>query len=413
MSNLNLLLEKYAKLLVNVGANVQRDQRVVVSCSTDNNKFARLVTKEAYNVGAKEVIINWYDDEVSLLDVLNQSVETYSEVPNHLVERYRYFVSENVCFIHITSEVPGIFKDADSKKLMASRIARHEKLQFYNDHVMSNGTQWTIGAVPNPVWAKKVFPNAKTDEEAVSLLWDAILNASRVTIDKDPVLEWEKHNKELSKHTKLLNNYNFKYLHFKNSLGTDLTVELVKNHIWLGGAEKSSKGVIFNANIPTEEVFTMPYKFGTEGKVVATKPLNYEGKLIEDFYLVFKDGKVVEFDAKKEKVALESLLNTDEGSKYIGEIALISHDSPISNMNILFYETLFDENASCHMALGKAYPINIKNGPQMEIKELEKLGYNESINHVDFMFGSSDMEIIGEKESGEKIQIFKEGNFVI
>jgi len=413
MKNLDILLQKYAKLIVEVGANVQKDQRVVVSCSTDNNKFARLVTKEAYNVGAKEVIINWYDDEVSLLDVLNQSVETYSEVPNHLVERYRYFVSENVCFIHITSEVPGIFKDADSKKLMASRIARHEKLQFYNDHVMSNGTQWTIGAVPNPVWAKKVFPNAKTDEEAVSLLWDAILKASRVTIDKDPVLEWKNHNQDLSNHTKLLNDYNFKYLHFKNSLGTDLTVELVKNHIWLGGAEKSSKGVIFNANIPTEEVFTMPYKYGTQGKVVATKPLNYEGKLIEDFYLVFKDGKVVEYDAKKEKVALESLLNTDEGSKYIGEIALISHDSPISNMNILFYETLFDENASCHMALGKAYPINIKNGPNMEMEELEALGYNNSINHVDFMFGSHDMEIVGEKESGEKVEIFKKGNFVI
>jgi aminopeptidase len=196
-------------------------------------------------------------------------------------------------------------------------------------------------------------------------------------------------------------------------LGTDLTVELVKNHIWLGGAEKSSKGVIFNANIPTEEVFTMPYKYGTQGKVVATKPLNYEGKLIEDFYLVFKDGKVVEYDAKKEKVALESLLNTDEGSKYIGEIALISHDSPISNMNILFYETLFDENASCHMALGKAYPINIKNGPNMEMEELEALGYNNSINHVDFMFGSHDMEIVGEKESGEKVEIFKKGNFVI
>ena len=260
---------------------------------------------------------------------------------------------------------------------------------------------------------QKVFPNAKTDEEAVSLLWDAILKASRVTIDKDPVLEWKNHNKYLSNHTKLLNDYNFKYLHFKNSLGTDLTVELVKNHIWLGGAEKSSKGVIFNANIPTEEVFTMPYKYGTQGKVVATKPLNYEGKLIEDFYLVFKDGKVVEYDAKKEKVALESLLNTDEGSKYIGEIALISHDSPISNMNILFYETLFDENASCHMALGKAYPINIKNGPNMEMEELEALGYNNSINHVDFMFGSDDMEIIGEKESGEKVEIFKKGNFVI
>lgn len=413
MNNLNILLEKYAKLLVKVGANVQPNQRVLITSSTDNNKFARLVVKEAYNAGAKEVIVNWYDDEVSLMDVLNQSVETYSEVPLHLVERYKHFVDEGFCFIHIASEIPGLFKDADSSKMMASRIARYEKLSFYNNHVMSNGTQWTIGAVPNPVWAKKIFPQAKSKAEAVKLLWEAIFTACRVKLDNDPVEEWKKHNKTLRKHNDILNGHNFKYLHFKNNLGTDITVELIKDHIWLGGAEQSLKGVTFNANIPTEETFTMPYKYGTNGKVVATKPLNYEGKLIEDFYLVFENGKVVDYDAKKEKVALESLLNSDEGSRYIGEIALISHDSPISNMNILFYETLFDENASCHMALGKAYPINLKGGTEMEMEDLESLGYNNSMNHVDFMFGSADMEIIGEKESGEKVQIFAKGNFIL
>ncbi len=413
MTKLNELLEKYAKLIVRVGANVQKDQRVLITSSTDNNQFARLIVKEAYKAGAKEVSLSWYDDEIALMSAVSQDIKTYQEVPNYLVEMFKHYKDEEFAHIHIVSENPGLFKDVDSNKLMARRRSRKEKLSFFDDFMMSNGSQWTIAAVPNPIWAMKVFPDSRSVEAAMIKLWDAILQACRVAIDNDPVVEWEKHNEALRKHNQLLNDYNFKYLHFKNSLGTNLTVELIKGHIWLGGAEKTQKGVFFNANIPTEETFTMPYKFGTQGKVVATKPLNYEGKLIEDIYLVFKDGKVIEYDAKREKVALESLLNTDEGSKYIGEIALISHNSPISKMNILFYETLFDENASCHMALGKAYPINIKGGSDMEMETLEALGYNNSVNHVDFMFGSSDMEIIGEKESGEKVKIFQKGNFII
>ncbi|MFA5526958.1 MAG: aminopeptidase, partial [Acholeplasmataceae bacterium] len=222
-----------------------------------------------------------------------------------------------------------------------------------------------------------------------------------------------KHNEVLLAHNKLLNNYNFKHLHFKNKLGTDLIVELVKDHVWAGGGEHALNGTYFNPNIPTEETFTMPYKWGTRGKVVATKPLNYQGKLIEDFYLIFKDGKVVEFDAKKEKDALENLLNTDENSRYIGEIALISHNSPISNTNILFLNTLIDENASCHMALGRAYPMNVKNGVNTPIEELEKIGYNNSMVHADFMFGSEDMEIIGLTQDDKEVVVFKNGNFVI
>jgi aminopeptidase len=277
---------------------------------------------------------------------------------------------------------------------------------------MGNRAPWTIVAAPNPVWAKQVFP--KLDEDAaLEALWNAIFDASRVTIDNDPVQAWNDHNRTLLAHNQILNAYNFKHLHFKNALGTDLIVELVKDHVWAGGGEHDTKGIYFNPNIPTEETFTMPYKWGTRGKVVATKPLNYQGKLIDDFYLVFDQGKVVEFDAKKEKQALENILNTDEGSRYIGEIALISHDSPISNTNILFLNTLFDENASCHMALGRAYPMNVKNGIHTSIEELEKIGYNNSMNHVDFMFGSQDMEIVGLTHDGKKVQVFKNGNFVI
>lgn len=278
--------------------------------------------------------------------------------------------------------------------------------------MMGNKAQWTIIAAPNQMWAKQVFPDANEDE-AVEKLWEAIFNASRVFSDNDPIEEWAKHNETLLKHNQVLNDYNFDHLLFKNSLGTDLKVQLVEDHIWAGGGENAANGTYFNPNIPTEETFTMPYKFGTEGKVVSTKPLNYQGKLIEDFWLVFKDGKVVDFGAKKEEATLKSLLDTDEGSRYIGEIALISHDSPISNTNILFLNTLFDENASCHMALGRAYPMNIKGGIGAPIAELEKRGYNNSFNHVDFMFGSEDMEITGVTQDGKSVKVFEKGNFVI
>ena len=277
---------------------------------------------------------------------------------------------------------------------------------------MGNHTQWCVIAAPNPVWASKVFPNLKQDE-AMDALWNAILKASRVTEDNDPVLEWEKHGKALAKHNKIMNDYQFEALRFKNGLGTDIEVKLVKNHIWCGGLDESTKGVDFNANIPTEENFTMPHKYGINGKVVATKPLDYQGNLIENFWLEFKDGKVVKYGAEKHEATLKNLLESDEGSSRLGEIALISHDSPISNTGILFFNTLFDENASCHMALGRAYPVNVEGGTDMSPEDLEKVGYNNSLVHCDFMFGSKDMAIEGITKDGKKVQIFKNGNYII
>jgi aminopeptidase len=262
------------------------------------------------------------------------------------------------------------------------------------------------------VWAKKVFPDMEEDK-AEEALWDAIFKASRVTEDNDPVKEWNEHNARLIKHNKILNDFQFKALHFKNEIGTDLTVELVENHVWSGGQEEATTGTVFNPNIPTEENFTMPLKTGVNGKVVATKPLDYQGNLIEDFWLEFKDGKVVDYDAKEGKDNLKNLIEFDEGSSYLGEVALIGYDSPISQSNILFFNTLFDENASCHLALGRAYPMNIQGGTEMSKEELEKCGYNNSMAHVDFMFGSKDLDIVGETKDGKKVQIFKDGNFVI
>jgi aminopeptidase len=405
-------LNKLARLAVRTGVNVQKGQHVIVWATTEAVTLVREIVTEAYKAGAAKVSVDWSDDIVSHESLLYMDEEALTDVPAWLVHKTRHQMEEGACYISVSSPVPGLNADLDASKIQKASVARQKALSFFQTHMMGNKTQWTIVAAPNVTWAEKVFGD-KSGDEAVEALWDAIFQASRVTGDNDPVAEWESHNKRLSAHNAILNGYNFKSLRFKNSLGTDLVVELVRNHVWAGGAEKAGNGAIFNPNIPTEENFTMPYKWGTKGKVVATKPLNYQGRLIEDFHLIFEDGKVVEFDAKKEKEALQNILDTDEGSRYIGEIALISHDSPISNTGILFLNTLFDENASCHMALGRAYPMNIKDGNDTPLEKLQEAGYNLSMVHSDFMFGSADMEITGTTHDGHTVTVFKDGNFVI
>ncbi|HPD99953.1 MAG TPA: aminopeptidase [Bacillota bacterium] len=407
-----ILVEKLANLAVKIGANVQKDQIVVVNAPTQAADIARKVVKKAYEAGAKRVIINWRDELVGRYSYEYETIETLSDIPQYSIDRMRYFVDNGACVISIVSPIPGANKGVDPSKMQAAGIASSKALNFYREHMMGNRSQWTIIAASNPVWAKKVFPNME-EQEADEALWQAIFNASRVNEQTDPIEEWNKHNKSLINHNKILNDYQFDSLHFTNSLGTDLTIKLVENHVWSGGQEKATTGVVFNPNIPTEENFTMPHKYGVNGKVVATKPLDYQGNLIEDFWLEFKEGKVVSYDAKKEKSTLKNLLEFDEGSSYLGEVALISYNSPISQANILFFNTLFDENASCHLALGRAYPMNIKGGTSMNIKELEKYGYNNSMSHSDFMFGSEDMNIVGITKDGKEVQIFKNGNFVI
>lgn len=406
------LLKKFAKVAVETGVNVQKDQLVWVRSSVETKDLARLIVEAAYEAGAKEVAVQWNDPYVSRTGYDYMTAETLEEVPEWSVEKVKDFIAKGGCAISITSPIPGLNKGVDPEKLQREGIARSKKLKFYSDHMMGNHTQWSIVAAPNQVWAEKVFPELK-GEEAIEALWNAIFEASRVTEDNDPVKEWEEHNERLLTHNRILNENNFESLHFKNSLGTDLVVKLVENHVWAGGGENTTKGVYFNPNIPTEENFTMPHMYGVDGRVVATKPLNYNGNLIEDFYLDFEEGKVVAYDAKKAKETLKSLIEFDEGSSRLGEVALISHNSPISNSGILFYNTLFDENASCHLALGRSYPMNIKGGTSMTQEELTAANANNSMTHVDFMFGSEDMDIVGTKKDGTKVQIFKDGNFVI
>jgi len=406
------LLEKYAKIAVQIGANVQKNQRLIVNSSTETRELARVIAKQAYIVGAKSVDIIWNDAYIARYGYEYMSDAELSTVPEWTIQRYHHYVDEGACLISITSPITGINEGVDSSKIQKANVAMSKAISFFRNHTMSNHTQWCVIAAPNAVWAKKVFPN-KPEAEAIDALWEAILKASRVREDNDPVAEWEKHNTILAKHNKILNSHQFASLHFQNKLGTNVTVKLVENHIWCGGVENSTKGVEFNANIPTEETFTMPHKYGVDGTVFATKPLDYQGNLIEDFWLEFKNGKVVAYGAKKQQNTLKNLLESDEGSSRLGEIALISHDSPISNSGILFLNTLFDENASCHMALGRAYPINVKGGVDMTPEQLEAVGYNSSLVHCDFMFGSADMHIVGTTHEGKKVEIFKNGNFII
>ncbi|MBE6104518.1 MAG: aminopeptidase, partial [Erysipelotrichaceae bacterium] len=340
------------------------------------------------------------------------TVEELSNIPDYNVERIKYEHGRKACYLNISSSTPGLMSDIDPQKMQASRIAGMKKMAPYMSYTMNNEGQWCVIALPNPKWAMKVFPD-KNEEDAVKALWDAILLSVRVREDNDPVEEWERHDAELMKHCDILNEHQFKAVHFKNEKGTDLTVNLVKDHIWVGGGCTTPEGVFFNPNMPTEECFCMPDRNNVNGKVYASKPLSYSGRVIEDFWFEFKDGIVVDYGAAKHKDALDELLNTDEGSRHLGEVALISYDSPISNLNILFYNTLFDENASCHLALGRCYPENVKGGIEMNEEELKKVGGNSSMNHVDFMFGTSDMTVTGIKEDGSEVEVFRNGNFCI
>lgn len=411
MDKKQILLEKLAELAVKVGVNVQTNQIVLVSSPLNAAPLVKLIQKYAYIAGAKKVYIDWSDDELTRNYYTYASSETLSELEDFQLEKLKYLVANNACRISIDSRNPFAMVGMDMAKIAASRRAIGPKTMFFSNHYGSSKSQWTIVAYPNDEWAKSVFPNSTIDE-AWDKLFDAIMYTSRVTLDNDVKEEWQNHAKKLEEHSKVLNDLNFKTLHFKNNLGTDLEIELVEKHLWAGGGEMGENGVYFMPNIPTEEVFTMPHKDKVNGKVVSTKPLNYQGCLIEDFYLIFKDGKVVEYNAKKGLDALKSLIELDEGSSRLGEVALISYNSPISNLNILFNDTLFDENASCHLALGNAYSMNVEDGTTMKEEDLIKLGYNVSITHVDFMFGSSDMEITGITHDEKIVQIFKKGNFV-
>lgn len=402
-------LRKYAALAVKVGVNIQKEQTLILNSPIECAPFARMISEIAFEEGARDVVINWNDELSSKIKYLKAPEEIFDIVPEWQKEFYTSYAREGAAFLSISASDPEIMKDVNPQRIARFQKSRRSALKEYSDRLMSNKNSWSIVSIPTEAWAKKVFPNVST-EEAIEKMWDAIFKIVRVD-KEDPVSAWEEHKNNLEKNMKILNDYNFKYLYYKNSLGTDLKIELPKDHIWLGGADSTQDGVEFIANMPTEEVFTLPLKTGVNGTIVSSKPLNCNGNLVENFSLTFKDGKIIDLKAEKGYDSLKHLIETDEGSHYLGEVALVPHDSPISNSNIVFYNTLYDENASCHLAIGKAYPVCLKNSENMSEEELDLAGVNNSLVHDDFMIGTADLEITGITYDNKEIPVFKNGNW--
>lgn len=405
------MYDKLAELVVKKGVNVQKDQPVVINASIRDAEFVKKVVKNAYEAGARYVSVEWRDSDITKMGYQYMSNETLSEIPQWQYDKRKYQQDGGACYLSITSDKPGSMADVDGEKMRIANMAFYAKMGDLMSYTMNNEGQWCVFGVPSLEWAKVVFPDL-SDEEAFEKLGDAIFEVTRVTEDNDPIEEWTRHDKELLEHARKMNEYDFRELHFTSELGTDLTVGLVDGHIWVAGGSVTPKGVFFDPNMPTEECFSMPLKTGVNGIVYASKPLSYNGKVIEDFWLRFENGKVVDYDAKKEKESLKRLLEFDEGSSYLGEVALVPYDSPISRSGILFFNTLYDENATCHLALGRPYPENIKGGEQMSKEELAQHGANDSMQHEDFMFGTREMDIDGIRKDGTIIPVFRKGNFV-
>lgn len=401
-------LKKYAELIVRKGINVQKGQEVIINCDLDQPEFVELVVKYCYKYGAKKVMVEWNYQPLTKIHTRYRSLKTMTHFEKWELEKLQYKVDVLPAAIWLDSEDPDGLKGLDEKKSAKARMINFPIIKPYRDK-MENKYQWCIAAVPGKKWAKKVFPNMPTGK-AIEKLWEAILKASRV--DDDPIKAWNEHNANLARRCEYLNNLHLKSLTYKSNNGTDFTVGLLDNALFVGGGELTlGSNVYFNPNIPSEECFTTPERGKIDGVVYATKPLSYNGQLIENFHFVFKDGKVVEVHAEKNEDVLRQMVKMDEGASMLGEVALIPYKSPISDMNILFYNTLFDENASCHLALGMGFSNCIKDFEKYKTEDFIKMGVNDSMIHVDFMIGSKDLSIIGTTKDNKKVEIFKEGNW--
>ena len=404
------MYDKLAELVVKKGANVQKDQPVVIRAGVQDAAFVKKVVKRAYEAGARYVSVEWHDDDLTKMSYQYESIEVLSEIPQWRYDKTKYQHDGGACYITILSEKPGVMADVDSEKIKAANMAYYTKMADLIPYTMNNIGQWSVIGVPSVEWAKVVFPDL-SEEEAFEKLGDALFAVTRVTEDNDPVADWDLHDKELIAHAERLNSYKFKKLHFTGENGTDLEVELMDGHIWIGGGCMTPGGVYFDPNMPTEECFTMPKKTGVNGIVYASKPLDYEGKVIDGFWLRFENGKVVDFGAKERQDALAQLLSFDEGSSYLGEVALVPYDSPISQSGILFFNTLYDENAACHLAFGRPYPENLEGGVEMSKEDLAARGANDSMQHLDFMIGTRGMNIDGVQADGTVVPVFRNGNW--
>ncbi|MFK2826142.1 aminopeptidase [Bacillus sp. B190/17] len=401
-------LEKYAELAVKVGVNIQKDQTLVINTSINTADLVRLIVEKAYKAGAKHVYVNWDDDVVSRLKYDLAPDEAFKEFPKWRVQMLEQSAEEGAAFMSIISSSPDLLKGVNPERIASFQKAAGQAMSKYRQYIQSDKVSWTVIAAPSQAWAEKVFPDLD-QEKQVPALWEAIFKAVRADTD-NPVEAWKTHDEELHKKVDYLNEKRFKQLHY-TAPGTDLTIDLPDGHLWVGAGSINENGQEFMANMPTEEVFTVPYKTGVNGYVSSTKPLSYGGNIIDEFKITFDNGRITNVQAKEGEDVLKKLVETDEGSHYLGEIALVPHHSPISESNILFYNTLFDENASNHLAIGSAYAFCIEGGKSMSQEELGQKGLNTSITHVDFMIGSAQMNIDGIKENGEIEPIFRNGNW--
>ena len=400
----------YAKLAVKTGLNIQEGQEVIINASLDQPEFVEMVVREAYLLKAKSVIVNWKYTKVTRLMYEHETLDTLSNLRSFELERHRWMSANLPAILHIVSDDPEGFLGVDQNKISKARQNVYPLIKPYREK-MEDKYQWCILAVPSIPWAKKVYPEL-SEKQAVSKLWKTILDCSRVK--DDPDTQWEKHNKSLSSKCRKLNRNKFDYLHYKTKKGTDFKVWLHQDGLFIGGCEKTrGSGIIFNPNIPSEEIFTTPIAGKAEGVVYSTKPLIYNGEKIDEFTVTFKDGVVTDVTAKEGLNLLKTMINSDKGARKLGEVALVPITSPINLSNTLFYETLFDENASCHLALGQGFNMCIKNYEKYSQKELEEKGINDSMIHVDFMIGDETLDIDGYTHDGRVIPIFRSGKWAI
>ena len=402
------VLKNYAKLIAKTGVNVKSGQDVIIRAELDQPEFVAYVAEECYRAGARNVRVEWSHQPVSRLNAMYQSEDTLAEVAPWQEEKLRDQSLSLPAVIYLESADPDGMNGVDVHKVSSASMRRFPKIKPYRD-AMENKYQWCIAAVAGKNWAKKVFPKEKNAQAAEEKLWEAILRCSRA--EGNPIGNWNEHNKNLSERCRILNGLHLKKLFYRSSNGTDLTVGLMPEGVFAGGGETTLSGRYFNPNIPSEEVFTTPRRGLAEGVVYSTKPLSYQGQLIENFHLRFADGKVTEAAAEKGEEVLKKMLAMDEGASYLGECALVPFDSPINESGLLFYNTLFDENASCHLALGRGFSMCVKGYENYSDEKIKELGVNDSMIHVDFMIGARDLSIEGETENGERISIFKNGNW--
>ena len=404
-------LKKYAHTLLKYGVNLQEDQTLVISVDVENKDFAVIVTEEAYKLGAKEVVLNWRCSPIARQRLLHANESVLEKPANWIPEFYKQYIDDKAAFLSLISANPKALEGIPTDRISLQSRNLNKVLSFYHTAIMNSSVTWCVASVPTVLWAN-LLGYEGSDEEKINQLWATLLKLCRIE-GVEPKDTYRHHMAKLRHRCEALNKLDLKSLRYTCENGTDLLLELPEGHIWLGGEESSKDGTIFNANIPTEEVFSAPQYNGVNGVVHSTKPLIYHGNTISDFSFTFKEGKIVEYTAKEGYEVLKELVETDEGSHYLGEVALVDHFSPISQSNQIFYETLFDENASCHLAIGASYPTCLKNSDGLSEEELKERGLNHSLTHVDFMIGHERMNIKGYTRDGQAVDIMIDGRLQV